>query len=286
MTVIHPTLSIEAPAPASAIHSNWPATVVALFTLAGLAAVPSAGALAMDITAFDVPEGLRLNETAVFSVTILNGGELPVANLTMTILDGNDTLATGAPAGLGAGQSRQLSFNVTIGGPAGENHSFTVRAGDESRSVTRFVERALLPASIVIDAVDVSPAERTGLAPGSTGVFQISVTLRNEGERRGTAALRIAGMAGAFANDTFTLDGGQSLARTYDWKVKGDRQHSAMATITGDVGSPSNMPASAELRYSSPAPGPGAMFVLAAFAAAAAMARARERGTRHRRTEG
>jgi hypothetical protein len=286
MTLAHPTLSTDARAHAKAKPSRWLAIAAAFFALAGLMGAPAAAASGIEISAFEVPEGLRQNETAVFNVTILNGGEMPAADLTVTIVDGNDTLASSATAGLDAGQSRRLSFNVTIGGPAGENHTFTARAGGASRSVTRSVDRALLPASIVIDAVDVSPAERTGMPPDSTGVFQVSVTLRNEGERRGTAALRITGMAGTVANDTFTLDGGRTQTRTYEWKLKGDRLHTAMATITGDVGSPSNMPASAELRYSALAPGSGALAILAAFAAAAAFARARELGTRHRRMEG
>jgi hypothetical protein len=261
--------------------ANALGVLMALFTPVCPAAAP-----AVEITAFDAPQGLRQDQTAAFNVTVRNGGDGPAVNITVTIMDGYGTLASGAPFDLGAGQSLRISLNVPIGGPAGVDHTYTAEAGGANRSATRFVDRAMLPASIVMDAADVSPPERRDMPKDSAAVFQIAVTLRNEGELRGTVELRITGMAGAFANDTIGLDGGSSETRNYTWKVRGDRRHTAMVALTGDVGSPSNMPVSAELRYASSTPGAGPVAMIGALLLALAVAGTRSRATPRRPVEG
>ena len=131
---------------------------------------------------------------------------------------------------------------------------------------------AIAPASIVIDSMEVSPPERTGVPQGSAASFDIIIVLQNEGEQAGTAELVISGMYGLIANETIFLAGGRSVTKTYPWILKGDRRHSCMATITGDVGAPSNMPAAADLHYAAATPGFGAPLLLFTMAGAAALA--------------
>lgn len=273
MTPMMMTSSNEAPAPARKGLSRIIAVATTLCILLG-AIVPGQAAASMDveIAAFEVPYGLRVNDTVQFNVTVSNAGAVSVTGLTVVLKDGDVTIVSNAPLDLGAGESRRVSIDATIGGAAGSNHTFTAEASGASRSVSRFVDRSYLPASIVIDAVDVSPAEIKDLAPDGTGTFEITVTLRNEGERPGRAQLSIVGMTGTIANGSFELQGGGSQTRSYIWKVKGDRRHTAMATITGDVGSPSNMPAAADLHYKAAAPGFEAMLVLCVVASVSGMA--------------
>lgn len=278
MTAVMTTSFVDAPAPVRNGLSRYIALAAALCAMSGaLAAGPAAAASEIEIESFEVPEGLRVNDTVPFNVTVRNAGAASVAGITVVLKDGNVTAVSTAPFDLNAGESRHVSLKATIGGAAGSNHTFTAEASGTSRSVSRFVDRAFLPASIVMDSLDVSPPEMNGLPPDSTGRFEITVTLRNEGERPGRALLSISGMTGTFANDTFELRGGESQTRSYGWSVRGDRRHAAMATITGDVGSPSNMPAAAELHYKAAAPGFGALLMVCAVAAVSVVAWWRKR---------
>jgi hypothetical protein len=136
---------------------------------------------------------------------------------------------------------------------------------------------ALAPASIVIDSFEVSPPERTGVPPGAAATFDLTITLANQGGQAGTARLAITGMDGAVALDNLTIEGGKAVTRTYPWTLKGDRRHSCMATITSDVGAPSNMPAAADLHYAAAAPGFDAPLLALAVLGVAALGAARHR---------
>jgi len=269
---------VDAPAPSGSRPRRCLAIAAAFCALfSAIAPGPAAAASGIVIDAFEVPEGLRMNDTVIFNVTVRNAGAEAAAGLTVVLKDGNVTMGSTAPFDLNAGESRQVSIEATVDGVAGSDHTFTAESSGTNRSVSRFVDRAYLPASIVIDSLDVTPPARNDLPPDSTGTFEITVTLRNEGETPGRALLKIVGMTGTFANDTFELQGNESQARNYTWNVKGDRRHTSMATITGDVGSPSNMPAAADLHYKAQVPGFGAMLVLCAVAAVSVMAWWRER---------
>jgi len=278
MTSAMSTSSVDAPAPARNGPSRCLAIAAAFCAVFGaIAPGPAAAVSGIEIAAFVVPEGLRVNDTVLFNVTVSNPGPADATGITVVLMDGNDTIVSSAPFDLDAGETRRVSLDGIIGGVAGSNHTFTAEASGASRSISRFVDRAPLPASIVIDSLDVSPAERNDLPPDSAGMFEITITLRNEGEGRGRALLRIVGMTGTIANDSFELQGGESQTKSYSWKVKGDRRHTSMATITGDVGSPSNMPAAADLHYKAQAPAFEAMLMLCVVAAVSVMAGWRKR---------
>ena len=122
----------------------------------------------------------------------------------------------------------------------------------------------------MIVSVDVSPNEMNDVAKDSVATFKINVVLHNDGESNGTVLLRITGMKGTFVNESITLGGNGTADRTYDWKLQGDRRHTSTVSITGNVGSPSNMPAAADLHYKAATPGFGAVLTLGAMAATAA----------------
>jgi len=122
-------------------------------------------------------------------------------------------------------------------------------------------------ASIVIVSVDVSPNEMNDVAKESVATFKIKVVLHNDGEANGSVLLRMTGMKGTFVNESITLGENGTYEKTYDWKLQGDRRHTAEVSITGDVGDQSNMPAAADLHYRSETPGFGAMMALCALVA-------------------
>jgi hypothetical protein len=134
-----------------------------------------------------------------------------------------------------------------------------------------------VPASIVIVSVDVSPNERNDVAKDSVATFRINVVLHNDGEANGTVLLKITGMKGTFVNESITLGGNGTADRTYDWKLQGDRRHTAMVSITGDVGEQSNMPAAADLHYKAATPGFGALLLAGAMGGAAVAVRGQRR---------
>jgi hypothetical protein len=131
------------------------------------------------------------------------------------------------------------------------------------------------PASIVIVSVDVTPDEMNDVAPNSVATFKINVVLHNDGESNGTVQLSITGMNGVVASENITLGGFGTIARTYDWKLQGDRRHTSVVSISGNVGNLSNMPAAADLHYKASAPGFGALLMLGAMAATAGAIRQR-----------
>jgi len=134
------------------------------------------------------------------------------------------------------------------------------------------------PASIVIVSVDVSPNEMNDVARDSVATFKINVVLHNDGESNGTVQLSITGMKGVIASENLTLGGNGTVARTYDWKLQGDRRHTSVVSLSGDVGNLSNMPAAADLHYKASAPGFGALLMLGAMAATAVAIRQRRMG--------
>ena len=142
------------------------------------------------------------------------------------------------------------------------------------------------PASIVIVSVDVSPNGMNDVAKDSVATFKINVVLHNDGETNGTVQLRITGMKGVFANESIVLAGNGTAERTYDWKLQGDRRHTSTVTITGDVGSPSNMPAAADLHYKAAAPGFGALLLAGALAGTVVAIRRRRISGRMGRRKG
>jgi hypothetical protein len=219
----------------------------------------------IELTAFTIPSGFKMGDVVTFQATVLNNGTGDAVGMTVSFLDNATSLNTSAAFNLSAGQSKQISLNVTIAGLPDANHTFQVQssvAGSQSKAITQMVGHKLSAASIAVKGFSAKPAKLTDKAKDSTQTVTLTLTVANSGELQGTVTVSIKEKTKVVATENITLAGLTNTTKTYTWKIKGSGDHTATVTLTGSAGSPATSTAKASLTYASPG------FELVALAAA------------------
>lgn len=229
----------------------------------------------IEIISFTIPSLTRIADVAIFQATLKNNGTGDAINMVVDFYDGTTKMASSAPFNLSVQGSKSVSVNVTLAGTADANHTFSVQALGAQKNITQSVGHKLAPAAIGIVSFIVKPTKKEGQAKDSTQDYKITITLRNTGEVMGMVILNITekGKLVTIIPVPVILDGSASTTQNYTWKVKGDGDHTAVATISGDAGTPSTMSVKATLKYS---PGFEVLALVAAIIVAVILVRRRK----------
>ncbi len=184
------------------------------------------------IERLDVPEGLRVGDTATFSALVRNAGNLPATGVVVDFYDGNSFLGTSGPFDLPSGSSRDVRVSVKIPGAGDAVHALSARAGNATSETQRTVGHRLAPANIEIASFNVTPGEMAVPSGAPAQELTLELVLRNTGELPGTAIVAITD------NDqnSVVLDLRIAVApgeatRTFSWIVKGEGPHTAVVTV-------------------------------------------------------
>ncbi|MGQ9582374.1 MAG: hypothetical protein ACUVV6_02540, partial [Thermoplasmatota archaeon] len=194
-------------------------------------------------------------------------------NLTVEFYDNTTKLGTSDPFNLSIGASMEVSLNVTIPKDGDVNHTFYARAMGSEASLTKSVGRKLNPAAIKVASFTVKPKSKDNQPRDSTQSFTLTLVLSNTGEVSGTVTVLIMEKTKQIAKENVTVGPGTNATTTYTWKVKGDGDHKAVVTLTGNVGAPVTSEAKCSLKYQTP--GFEAVYLAAAIVLVAALVRRR-----------
>ncbi len=226
----------------------------------------------INITAFVLPEELRIGDEAVFKATIKNEGTGDAVNLLVEFYDGATNLNS-TTVNLTAGSTRDVVVLVNITGAGDVNHTFYVRALGAETNVTMMVGHKLAPANIIISSLTVKPKKKEGQPKDSTQSYTLTIVLKNTGEMTGTVALNVTEGKKLLTPVPlfFQIEGGKEVTQNITWKVRGEGKHTAVATLFGNAaGSPSTKSVSCELHYT---PGFEVALLVAAIVVAAVLVR-------------
>ncbi|MEM2870334.1 MAG: CARDB domain-containing protein [Thermoplasmata archaeon] len=227
----------------------------------------------MQILDFTVPDGIRIGDTVQLRATVKNVGTADAVEMVVEFYDNTTKLGASEPFNLTVGSSQEVMVNVTITGDPDANHTFFAKALDAQANVTKNVGRRLNPAAIKISSFTVKPKSKTDQPRDSTQSYTLTLVLQNTGELSGTVTVLIMEKTKQIAREDVTVAPGASATKTYTWKVKGEGDHKAVVTLTGDVGAPATSEAKCSLKYT---PGFEVVALAAAIAIAAVLLRRRK----------
>ncbi|MGQ9583090.1 MAG: CARDB domain-containing protein [Thermoplasmatota archaeon] len=230
----------------------------------------------INITAFVLPQELRIGDMVEFRTTIKNEGSGDAVELLVEFYD-NTTKLNSTTVNLTAGSTKDVVMLVNITGTGDVNHTFYVRALGAEANATKMVGHKLAAANIVISSFTVKPKTKEGQPKDSTQSYTLTITLKNTGEQTGSVVLNLTEGKKLLTPVplTISIDGGQEVTKNITWKVKGDGKHTAVATLTGAAaGSPATKSVSCELHYT---PGFEVVLLAAAIVVAAVLVRRRKR---------
>jgi len=231
----------------------------------------------INITAFTVPSGMKIGDTVAFSATIKNEGTGDATGLVVEFYDNATKLANSTAITLTAGSSTVVSLNVTLTGTADVDHKFFVKAMGAEMNQTKLVAHKPVPASVKITSFTVKPTKRDKQPQDSTQSYTLTVVMQNTGEIKSTnctLTIKEGSKVIAPTPESISLDGNQTVTKTYTWKVKGSGSHTATATLTGsEAGTTVPMTTKCTLEYT---PGFEVLFLVAAILVAALLVRRRK----------
>ena len=229
----------------------------------------------INITAFTVPDGMRIGDLKNLTASVKNEGTGDATDVVVEFYDGTTKLAGSEKFNLTVGSSKDISLAVTLAGAADANHTFFVKAAGAEKNTTKLIGHKLAPASVGITAFSVKPAKKDKLPQDSTQSFTLSISLKNSGElKSANCTLTIKEGTKALFTESLALDPGQTVTKTYTWKVKGSGAHTATATLSGaEAGTPATMTTKCMLEYT---PGFEVLFLVGAILVAALLVRRRK----------
>lgn len=228
----------------------------------------------IEIMAFTVQNG-RIGDNITMTATVKNNGTGDAIGLVVDFYDGTTKTASYAAFNLSVQGSKSVTVYYIQAGIADANHTFSVQALGAQKNITQTVGHTLAPAAINIVSFTVKPTKKEGQAKDSTQDYKLTITLKNTGEVMGVCLLNITekGKLVTVIPVPVILDGGASTTQNYTWKVKGDGDHTAVATLSGDAGTTKTMSVKATLKYS---PGFEVLVLVAAIIVAVILVRRRK----------
>jgi hypothetical protein len=229
----------------------------------------------INITAFSVPDGMRIGDLKNLTASVKNDGTGDATGVVVEFYDGTTKVAASEAFNLTVGSSKDISLAVTLAGAADANHTFFVKAAGAEKNTTKLIGHKLAPASVGVTAFTVKPAKKDKQPQDSTQSFTLSISLKNSGEfKSANCTLTIKEGTKALFTESLALDPGQTVTKTYTWKVKGSGAHTATATLSGaEAGTPATMTTKCTLEYT---PGFEVLFLVGAILVAALLVRRRK----------
>jgi hypothetical protein len=229
---------------------------------------------AYEFVSLTLPTGtIRVGDTVTMQAVVKNNGTGAGTGVVVDFYDGTTKMNSSAAFNLTAGSSQTVSVQVVLAGTGDANHTFIVKVGTVEKNATAMVGHKLSEPAISILNFTCAPKTKDKQPKDSTQTFTLTLVLKNAGEKAGTVTLTVKEGKKVLNTQNVTIDGGASKTITVSWSVKGDGSHSAVATITGNVGTTTTMTAKCTLKYT---PGFEVIFLAAAILVAAVLVRRRK----------
>ena len=228
----------------------------------------------IEMTAFTVDTG-RIGDNVTMTATVKNNGTGDAIGLIVDFYDGATKVGSAAAINLTVQSSKDVSISYKLAGAADANHTFFAKGLGAEKNVTKSVGHTLAPAAIQIVSFTVKPTKKEGQPKDSTQEYKVTITLKNTGEVMGIAILNLTekGKLITPISVPVLIDANGNTTQTYTWKVKGEGDHTCVATLTGNVGTPSTMSVKATLKYT---PGFEVLALIGAIVAALILVRRRK----------
>lgn len=224
----------------------------------------------IDIVSFSVQDSW-IDDTVTFSATVKNNGFGAAANMTVDFYEGSAKIGNSTAFNLTTGSFMDVSVSIKLTGNAGSYHTFHARTalGGEM-NITKTI------ANISIVSLKVTPTSKQKQPKDSTQDFKITIVLQNSGELKGGCILNLTDGKKLITDMPLPVElrGGANTTATFIWKVKGEGDHTCVATLSSvDGGSPSTASVKATLHY---APGFEVLALIGAMLVALVLLRRRK----------